>query len=75
MERRFQETIEAVLSPPNKKTKVSVEEKRDALMAVEKQKTLRIQRQLAEEELVLVRKQTKLADDQIHFYKVCCYGI
>jgi hypothetical protein len=70
MERRFQETIEAVLSPPNKKTKVSVEEKRDALMAVEKQKTLCIQRQLAEEQLILVRKQTKLADDQITFYKV-----
>lgn len=66
----FQETIEAVLSPPNKKTKVSVDEKRQALMAVEKQRTLRVQRQLAEEQLQLVRKQTKLADDQIQFYKV-----
>ncbi|KAI6192346.1 hypothetical protein M3Y97_00327700 [Aphelenchoides bicaudatus] len=70
MDRRFQETIDAVLSPPNKKTKVSVDEKRQALMAVEKQRTLRVQRQLAEEQLQLVRKQTQLADDQIQFYKI-----
>lgn len=48
-----------------------MEEKRQTLMSMEKQRTLRVQRQLAEEQLILVRKQTKLADDQIHFYKVC----
>jgi hypothetical protein len=70
MERRFQETIEAVMAPPNKKTKVTPDDKRSALMDLEKQRTLRAQRQLAEEELALVRKQLSLADEQLNFYKV-----
>ncbi|KAI6204732.1 hypothetical protein M3Y94_00710400 [Aphelenchoides besseyi] len=69
MDRRLQETIEAVTSAP-KKSKVTNEEKRSALMALEKQRTLRAQRQLAEEELVLVRNQLKLAEEQTSFYRI-----
>ncbi|KAI6217098.1 hypothetical protein M3Y99_01783900 [Aphelenchoides fujianensis] len=69
MDRRLHETLEAVTSAP-KKAKISLEEKRAAIMALEKQRTLRAQRQLAEEELALVRNQMKLAEEQVQFYKV-----
>ena len=61
------ETFEAIA---RKTSKLSADERRAALVGVEKQRTLRVQRSLAEEQLALVRRQMRLIDEQTAFYKV-----